>query len=254
MLDRFPSDIKDKLKYYVYIYLDPDSNEIFYVGKGKGDRAFSHLKDENENEKVKRIAEIRSRGKTPKIEILVHGLDSEETAFKVKAAVIDLIGIDNLTNKVHGYESILYGRLSVEQLIQRYNKEEAKIEESSLLIRINQLFHYGMSPVELYDATRGSWKVGSSRDKVKLAFAVYNGVIQEVYTVLQWFESGKTLYSSNVQPALGRWEFGGNIAPEEIRNKYINKTVNSYLKLGNQNPVAYVNINEPDECMTPPEL
>ena len=242
--DRFPADIRDKLKYYVYIYLDPDTNKIFYVGKGKGDRAFSHLKDQSENDKVKKIAEIRGKGKTPKIEILVHGLENEETALKVEAAVIDLIGIDNLTNRVHGYESILYGRLTVEQLIQRYNKEEANIEEPSILIRISQLFHYGMAPSELYDITRGSWRLGENRQKAKLAFAIYNGVIQEVYSILQWFKSGKTFSTINATAIDGRWEFVGGIAPDEIRSKYLNKTVNSYFKHGSQNPVVYVNISD----------
>ncbi|HIO04524.1 MAG TPA: GIY-YIG nuclease family protein, partial [Gammaproteobacteria bacterium] len=46
------------MKYYVYLLLDPITDEIFYVGKGKGNRVFSHLKDISDNDKVRKIQEI----------------------------------------------------------------------------------------------------------------------------------------------------------------------------------------------------
>ncbi len=58
---------------------DPSNEEIFYIGKGKGNRCFSHLNDTNDNEKVKKIKELKSKGIVPKIEILVHGVDDEIT-------------------------------------------------------------------------------------------------------------------------------------------------------------------------------
>lgn len=39
----FDEKTKEKLKYYVYLLIDPDTNEPFYVGKGKDDRVFSHI-------------------------------------------------------------------------------------------------------------------------------------------------------------------------------------------------------------------
>jgi len=243
-INKFSSEIKEYIKYYVYIYIDPDTEEIFYVGKGKGDRVFSHLNDTNENEKTQKILEIRSRGKQPKIEILIHGLEDEEAALKVEAAVIDLIGIDKLTNRVHGFRSSLYGRLSIEQLINRYNKEVANIEEPTLLIRINRLFHYGMTPAELYDVTRGCWVLGPNREKAKYAFAVYDGIVQEVYTILSWFKAGQTFSFRDNSDRGDRWEFIGNIAPADIRDKYINKSVSHYFKRGNQSPVMYINLTE----------
>ena len=33
------------MKHYVYLLSDPGTNEIFYVGEGKGSRVFSHFKE-----------------------------------------------------------------------------------------------------------------------------------------------------------------------------------------------------------------
>lgn len=240
---QFTENQKMKLKHYVYIYLDPTTNEIFYVGKGKGDRVFSHLKDTSECEKVQKIEEIRSQGYEPVIEILVHGLEDDETAHKVEAAVIDLVGLNNLTNIKRGHHSLTYGRVSLDQLMQRYDSQEAEIKEPSILIRINKLFRYGLSPQELYDYTRGCWKVGEARNQVKLAFSVYDNIIQEVYEVAHWFPGGTTYMGDRTTDRLDRWEFVGKPASEEIRNRYRFKSVSSYIKRGNQNPVMYVNIN-----------
>ena len=43
-----------------------------------------------------------------------------------------------------------------------------------------------MGPMELYDYTRGIWKIGPKRDRVDYAFAVYDGVIQETYKIESW--------------------------------------------------------------------
>ena len=48
----FTSKVKEKLKHYVYLYLDPRTNVPFYVGKGTGNRCFAHLKDGAESGKA----------------------------------------------------------------------------------------------------------------------------------------------------------------------------------------------------------
>src|SRR5205823_1368277 len=82
--------LAEKLKSYVYAYVDPRDGEIFYVGKGVGDRAFAHLADRSESEKVARIAAIQAGGKTPRIEIISFGLD-DNTASRIEAALIDTL-------------------------------------------------------------------------------------------------------------------------------------------------------------------
>ena len=70
--------------------------------------------------------------------------------------------------------------MGLTELIPIYKKEKADIDDSVLLIRINKYYHYGMTERELYDATRGVWKIGENRDNAKYAFAVYGGIVREV--------------------------------------------------------------------------
>ncbi|MEQ6391382.1 hypothetical protein RZN22_19125 [Bacillaceae bacterium S4-13-58] len=242
MIKAFSQEVINKLKYYVYIYSDPETNEIFYVGKGKGNRVFSHLADVGESEKWKAIERIRARGQEPKIEILTHGLDDEHTALKVEAAIIDLIGKEKLTNQVRGWQSGGFGRVEINQLISHYEREQAAIDEPVLLIRVNQSFHYDMTPVELYDATRGIWRIGEDREKVEYAFAVFDGIVHEVYKILSWYRAGSTFSTRGKFNNEVRWEFVGQIADDSIRYKYLGKSVDRYLSKSAQNPIAYVNI------------
>ena len=99
---QFSQRTKEKLGYYVYALVDPRHNEIFYVGKASANnRAFDHLKsNKSESKKQSRINEIRNSGYEPQVEILRYGLATEKIALEVEAAVIDSIGLENLTNGV----------------------------------------------------------------------------------------------------------------------------------------------------------
>jgi hypothetical protein len=240
----FSQNVKEKLGYYVYLYLDPRDGSIFYVGKGTGDRAFAHLYDLSESAKVQRIAAIRAANLQPEIEILVHGLQDEETALRIEASIIDLIGIDKLTNQVRGYESTALGRQSVALLVAQYDRTPVQIEHRVLLIRINQLYRYGMSELALYEATRGVWKAGGRRGQAEFAFAVFRGIVREVYRISAWHPAGTTPYMTRPPEHLvapGRWEFVGERASEEIRARYIDKSVEQYLAGSSRNPIRYVN-------------
>lgn len=116
----------------------------------------------------------------------------------------------------------------------------------SLLIRVNRLYKEGMSEEALYEITRGLWKVGfETREKARLAFTVYEGVIKEVYSINRWYPAMTIPYKTrnplndggNLD---GRWEFDGQIAPKEIRDCYIDLTVKSLFKRGNSNPILKV--------------
>jgi uncharacterized protein len=235
--------VVEQLGYYVYLYIDPENDKVFYVGKGKGNRALSHLSDTSESEKVDKIKEIRKRGQEPRIEILLHGLEDEITALRIEAAVIDLLTKAKLTNQVRGWDSSIVGRMALADLIALYESEQVQIDHPVMLIRVNQLYRYGIIREELYDITRGVWKVGARREKAQYAFAVYKGLVREVYRIEQWFPAGTTQYRRRTVDEVnisGRWEFTRAIADEMIRNKYVGKSVENYLTANSQNPIKYV--------------
>ncbi len=60
-LSRLPQSVIKQLGYYVYLYIHPLDNCIFYVGKGKGNRIFHHLQDASETRKNQLIRKILPR-------------------------------------------------------------------------------------------------------------------------------------------------------------------------------------------------
>ncbi|MCO6045923.1 hypothetical protein NG895_18645 [Aeoliella sp. ICT_H6.2] len=233
-----------RIKYYVYLYIDPRNEQVFYIGKGKGNRAFVHLKGTRDNDKVRRITELRKLNLEPRIEILKYGL-TEKEALLVEATAIDLLDISNLTNAARGHGSRYGARASVQEIADRLDARPIKITEPVLLVNISRAFHYGMSAVELYDATRSAWRLGNKRVEVEYALPVYQGNVREVYQVTSWLPGGSSLRNDDYHGKRGsgpsRWEFVGILAPEEIRRKYLNRSVEKYFKQGSQNPVKYVN-------------
>jgi hypothetical protein len=244
LIQTIPADIARRLGYYVYVYVSPLDDRIFYVGKGKGRRVLSHLGDKAETRKVTTLKQIRAAKKQPRIEILAHGLRSAETALQVEAAVIDALGLPFLTNQVKGWRSSRYGRTPIEELVALYRRRPVRIEEPSILIRVTNLYRPQMTASELYDATRASWKLGPKRERAKYAFAVFEGIVREVYQITEWLPGGSTFNWRNPRGVrvLDRWEFVGHLAPERLRRRYINRDVSRYFTRGAQNPISYVRV------------
>jgi hypothetical protein len=239
-----PSDIARKIGYYVYLYIDPRNQRPLYVGKGKGVRVLSHLALEDESSKTRSIRHIRRIGLEPQIDILAHGLPDEETAFRVEAAVIDALGLHQLTNQARGWRSVQLGRMPLRALLAYYRHRPAILQHPVMLIRINRLYSHGMPAVALYEATRGVWKVNPKRAaSVRYALATFEGIVREVYSIERWVTAGSTRYQTRKRAEVkspGRWEFIGRLAPDSIRRRYLDHSVRRYLPRGLQSPIVYV--------------
>jgi uncharacterized protein len=243
-VERIPPEVAHRLGYYVYLYVDPRNGKPFYVGKGQDQRILAHLSAAGETRKAKVLAELAELAMAPHLEILAHALPSEEMALRIEAAIIDLLGLDDLTNLVSGWRSIQFGRMPLSELVTYYAAKPVTVTHPALLIRINRLYRHGMSPAELYEATRGVWKLSPRRQRATYALAVFEGVVREVYEIHRWHPAGTLPYHTRVHEVLtrdGRWEFEGAVASEPIRNLYVDSSVASYFKKGLQSPVVYVN-------------
>ena len=112
-----------------------------------------------------------------------------------------------------------------------------------ILFNISATYNDGMTDEALYEATRGTWKMGERRNEAKYAIAVANGIIREVYRIGRWHIGGTTVY--NTRPQLNtidnsRWEFTGTVAGDEIRKTLINRPVDGW----GQNPIHYKRLAE----------
>jgi hypothetical protein len=116
---KIPREVQEQLGIYVYAYIDPRTSRVFYIGKGQAGRVISHLTDEGENCKHALIEEIRAAGQEPRLDIVQHGIPDEE---RIETALIDMLGLDVLTNDVHGWRYKFLGRSDLPGLIGRYSR------------------------------------------------------------------------------------------------------------------------------------
>ena len=238
-IESFPTEVAEKLKTYVYRLIDPRNGETFYVGKGRGDRVFSHIRGEQKPEgdeldnKIRRIREIRVAGFEVAHVIHRHGLD-DETAFEVEAALID--AYPGLTNIVGGSGSTDFGVMHAKEIIRRYCAEPAVFQHKALLISANKT----VNESSLYEATRYAWKISKSKARqAEVILATTQGLIVGAFTATEWFEANATNFPGR-ENVPGRFGFVGRQAPADIAGLYIGKRVpDEYRKRGAANPIKY---------------
>ena len=92
------------MQYYVYQLIDPRNSKPFYVGKGKGERMYAHEREaegKSQHPKCRVIREIKELGYVIEYKILKR-FEDEAEAYLYEAQVILDIGLENLTNLMHG--------------------------------------------------------------------------------------------------------------------------------------------------------
>jgi uncharacterized protein len=236
-MNSFPPEVIEKLKTYVYRLIDPRNGETFYVGKGKDNRVFAHVRAEidtdDPNDKLKRIHEIRAAGFDVGHVIHRHGLD-ERTAFEVEAALID--AYPGLTNAINGSGSTEYGAMHAQEIVNKYQAVPAEFQHRAILINVNRT----ATEVSLYEATRFAWKISPSKaGRSEIVCSVRFGIIVAVFIVKNWLPATSENFPGR-EPMPGRFGFVGTEANDTIRKMYIGKRLpDEFRKKGAANPIKY---------------
>jgi hypothetical protein len=257
-MTKFKPYVIEQLGWYVYALRDPRNKQIFYIGKGMGNRVFAHAKAANTekftpSEKIETIRSIISAKEKVGAFIVQHGIPTEIQAYAIECALLDfttfVLPKTTLKNLVAGHHAGKFGLMSTEAVMSLYDPPKApRIAEPTLLIRIPQLWTPRMVDEDLYEATHGWWIVGPRREKANYAFSVNRGVIRGVYRINTknntdgringWREwrKGDRGYDPDKKP---RWGFDGVHAPE--MSEFLNTSVRHLFKAGEANPVKYIN-------------
>jgi hypothetical protein len=242
MVTMFTDEVAVRLGFYVYRLIDPRNGETFYVGKGKGNRVFTHVWDElgvNEDaltEKLQRIREIRKDGFEVAHVIHRHGLD-ERTALEVEAALID--AYPEADNIAGGRSSGERGLMHSRQIIERYAAPEAVFRHAAILITVNRSV---AEKASVYEAVRYAWKLDPKKArKASLIMAVERGLIIGVFVADRWLAATPENFPGTVVERPGRWGFVGREAATDVAESYVrHRLPDAMRKPGAANPVRYI--------------
>lgn len=237
----FEPTVAEKIEAYVYALIDPRTDHPFYIGKGRGNRVFSHaacaLDVQNVSDKYETIKEIQNSGNKVRHLILRHGM-TDQAAFDVESALIDFCTVINqpITNIVAGHDARAFGVMTVDEVKRKYQAAPlSNIEEGFVLININKTYKRAKCQKSYYEATKESWAINKSKiPNLKYVLSEYKGFIVEVFMVVEWYSVDTK--DKNGKPRT-RWGFNGIVAADDVRGRYLNKSVQKVP--GAANPIRY---------------
>ncbi len=268
--ETFPPGVRAKLRSYVYLLVDPRTGRPFYVGRGRDDRCFDHVRaaraaragvgpgdkrgsggsdDPGDYPVLDRIRQVEASGRKVRIEVLRHGLDPDE-ALTLEAAAHDLLGLPG--DPPGGSQR----RSAVE--VRSLLTKRAKFKRSHQVV----LLRVGPTGSDAsYGRARHGWRIGRRWVDVEAprsprwAVVVVGELVDSVYRLDRWEASGPVAEGTvgdvtapggpgsapggNGSRAPERYSFVG-VRDPELDRRYVGKSVAPYLGKGSQSSVAYV--------------
>ena len=232
-------EVREQLGIYVYALVDPRDHQVFYVGKGTGDRILAHAKEAKEAKeihtaKLDRIRAIEQAGHEVTHYFIRTGIKSNKEAFAVEQGAIDalkLAGME-LTNLAAGHGSRQSGAMLLSELMTELAAPPAPaINEPTVIFKVNRLWSKGMDEPAVAEITRGFWKIGvRSRARAQIAIAVASGIVRGVYRIEpgSWHKGNRNTGDKN------RWGFNTLDVPQY--RHLIGTQVRAVFPKGSQTP------------------
>lgn len=249
-MNEFDNKTIEKLGFYVYGLIDPDTDKIFYIGKGTGNRVFMHVKDAIEGDesslKLNKIRDILSQNKIVNHIILRSGLKENE-AFEIESTLIDYVNYFNngSLNAVSGKHSDDRGIMRTDEIIRKYNaKDLREFHHPLICININQNYKRGISKGDIYKSTKEAWRVDQNKIKhITIALAEFQGIIIEVFKINKWYKVDIKEFNKKNKMQLNekgdRWGFEGEVADNITKSIYINKSIAWCKRKGAAGSIRY---------------
>jgi hypothetical protein len=150
--------------FYCYLYRDPSrNNEPIYVGKGKGQRAFVHLKRRDVHPFTQRLQMMAKNAVKPVIEFLVKDCD-EELALLCEVEAIDKfgrkdLGKGTLLNLTDGGEDVINLSVTTRQRMSSIAKSRENLPETKK-VRSDAAFERWQNP-DFKKATSEKMRLGA---------------------------------------------------------------------------------------------
>jgi hypothetical protein len=259
---QFDDIASHQVGWYVYALRDPRDGAIFYVGKGKQNRWFDHIKAaeaasaiEELSLKLSRIREIHASGQMVEAFLIRHGIATEKAAYDVEAAVIHsyrllekapgAVGIE-LTNiaEVHHPER---GLTDVRVAQTLFNAPPAPaIDFPCAFFRLPKLWYPTMSDEALREATSGWWsrrEVARGKERARYAFAVSRQIIRGAYAIEPAMWRTRRKPDRDWENDVGkepRWGFPNCKAAPEMSH-FLNTSVKHLYKRGDASAARFLN-------------
>jgi len=235
---------------YVYALRDPRDNAVFYVGKGRGNRVYSHVwaalgslnafdtgDGEGEQDvpeitsaKLTRIHDIHGSGHEVEHWIVRHAITSAHTddlaALAVEQAMIDVLRLGEssldtpvLTNIAGGHTASQHRMTTVEELARRYAAPPIPpLPYPCIVVSVNGTADPLCSPDEIYEMSRRYWPAGQVRNLTDLPAIVFGaGIVRAVYRIKSWTQV-------DMRGRTPLYEFTGAIDPD-LNSAYVGRRI-----------------------------
>lgn len=238
-----PVPLQEHLKFYVYLFLHPETKAPVYIGKGSGNRVCDHLQDSH-NLELRALIETYGLEQIWRNIYLIHNGLEEGVAHQVETACIDLVHVLGyaLANVVRGKGAERRGLRPVSEWVLHFTPAPLVVQHPMVSFTINREYKHDLHPEALYEFSRGVWRANVEHHAIKpeYALAIFNGIVREVYKIDHWHPAGTLPYlhrTLSPEDLVGRYEFSGRVAEPEVRELYLGKQVPK--DKSSQNPVRY---------------